>query len=369
MHRLLALVFGGSLVFVLGCGQRGQGTLASQNPVVPVTTPSTQAAPVEEQQTWTGDAKEEWIDKPIAEWPQLLVTSKASFRGRDGLDGARAFLVKEKSGRVLVATSRQLLDGLKPRVPIEKLEGVLDSWTVFQPGSKKATLSVARPARAGYDMVLLELKSAPTDLPAQPLRIREKPVDTAEPVFLIGWSDADGGQTVYKGIVRSRHNGPIFEFSVAPAVDLEDLIGAPIIDAKGYAVGMLSTFGYSRGKDNRDHIGGAEELRGIYTAGDPKAGMFLVHRAAEELKRRMAAEDLADSGVVRIFIKDDDRDQAFWRIDPDGTVTDDDWKTRVYGVTIVVDSSTLADLRGTIVDYLPSEKMFFIVMPHPYPRR
>src|SRR5689334_13666850 len=57
----------------------------------------------------TPSSPEPWVSLPTAQWPQMVLTNQAAFKGHTPLEGASAFLIRTPDQRVLAATALHLL--------------------------------------------------------------------------------------------------------------------------------------------------------------------------------------------------------------------------------------------------------------------
>ena len=188
-----------------------------------------------------------WVSRPFADWPQILLTNRASFAGHTPLIGASAFLVQNRNGDVFGVTSRHLLSpagGVSPYIRIGDLDRVLQSWRMH-PRTRPSAFVAVRQAlfenryAPEMDWLVLELQQTQTLLPATPLHVRRHLVHEGDLVFLIGcpYQDRACRQNVYPGLVAGCSNE---EFLVVlnRRVDLGGFSGAPVIDETGALVGV-----------------------------------------------------------------------------------------------------------------------------------
>lgn len=177
-----------------------------------------------------------------------MLTNETSFRGHSALQGASAFLLRLPSGQVVGATALHLLGengGVSPTLPAGKLDGVLESWSLFP--RTHPEISVAAKGlgpmtlQRGADWLILRLDGAGLPDAIAPLRIRPRPVEIGERVFLIGvsYAEPDVAQKVYSGKV-TRRLGDRFRFDIVPHVDITGFSGAPIVDKNGLLVGVTT---------------------------------------------------------------------------------------------------------------------------------
>lgn len=193
-----------------------------------------------------------WIGNDPSEWPQVLLSNYAEFEGHTTLQGASSFLVKNENGVVLAITARHLLHedgGVRPPVSVSRINDVLKVWALFprdKPdqfvrlrGVTLSNLSYADAPFEEIDFVVLDLAEEPPHQ-FEPLRIRESPIQVGEKVYLFGVPyDEPGGQNVYSGTVTER-KGTRFRYDISPSANIRGFSGAPIIDSKGFVVGLMA---------------------------------------------------------------------------------------------------------------------------------
>lgn len=187
---------------------------------------------------------------PPAQWPQLVLTNDATFRGHSALRGASSFLVRNSSGRIMAATALHLLGemgGVEPTVPSAGLDSDLASWKMY-PRTKPDTfvtvtgLASSKNPRENMDWLLLAIPRGTASLPASPLTLRSTPVQVGEEVFLAGvpYAEPDRAQNIYHGKVTARAFGDRFRFDIDPPVDIRGFSGAPVLDRNGRVVGVMT---------------------------------------------------------------------------------------------------------------------------------
>jgi hypothetical protein len=92
------------------------------------------------------------------------------------------------------------------------------------------------------------------------LQLRSTPVATGEHVYLLGcpYVETTCVQNVYRGVVVDRQE-TLFAYSLDPPVDLRGFSGAPIVDAAGHVVGVMSIWFKRKLVDGKDTEGGGED--------------------------------------------------------------------------------------------------------------
>lgn len=190
-------------------------------------------------------AAEAWIG---GEWPQLVLTNAITFRDGRSTEGASSFLVETSNG-VRLATAAHLVGpagGIEPAVPLSSLDTELKEWDAFVRTRPQPRLSARGFALTSTsdevvnDWLFLKVDRVPPGL-AQPLHLRDTPVAVGERVQLVGcqYRDQACTQHAYGGRVSGR-NGHMFRYDLDEPVELAGFSGAPILDAHGLVVGVMS---------------------------------------------------------------------------------------------------------------------------------
>jgi hypothetical protein len=255
-HRFMALYL---LVNAAGCDQKLPNAAPPTKPATPTQVNSRLA--------------EDWISKPINEWPQIVLTNHAEFTGHTSLDGASSFLIQADNDRVLAATAAHLIGsagGVEPKIRVSELPSTIRSWKMF-PRSKPdefveiKALTTKDLERKGLDWLLFSV-NLPDRLPAYPLKVRQEAIQVGESVFLIGcpYAERECVQNVYRGIVTARGSADRFRYDIDPPVDIRGFSGAPIIDQQGYLVGIMTVWFDPKMSGEKFLEAGGEDVSPIY---------------------------------------------------------------------------------------------------------
>jgi len=193
---------------------------------------------------------ETWASKPATEWPQLVLTHDSEFRGRSGLKGASAFLMELPDQRVVAATAKHLLGeagGVTPKVKVNEMSETIVSWNLHprsKPGATVAVTGLFGPTGAYGaldDWLLLHVDQDASTLPAAPLKLRLKPLQRGEAVYVVGvrYDNEENTQEVFSGKVTNPEYG-IIEGTLEKPANLKGFSGAPVLDANGHVVAVLT---------------------------------------------------------------------------------------------------------------------------------
>lgn len=216
---------------------------------------------------------EQWVSKPKTEWPQIVLTNYAIFNGHSPLMGASSFLIKTDDDRVLAATAAHLIGsagGVVPTIPINQLTQKIQSWKMFPRTMPDDLVEIISLGINGledndHDWLILSIKNS-NQLPSLPLKLRRQPVRVGETIYLIGcpYIEQDCKQNIYTGIIKERAFGNCFRFNIDTPVNLSGFSGAPIIDEKGYIVGIVSLWFDPRMSGEKYLEAGGEDIEFIY---------------------------------------------------------------------------------------------------------
>jgi hypothetical protein len=221
------------------------------------------------------DVPEPWVNQPPASWPQFVLTNNAQFRGHTSLEGASSFLIRCKDDRILAATAKHLIGengGVEPEVYLNEFNSVLLSWKMYPRTLPQEDLEIESLGVDGldlpqYDWLILKIKNSKGKLPAQPLRIRQKPVEVGEKVYLIGcpYSEPATKQNVYSGKVTARGRSDRFRYDLDTPVEIPGFSGAPIIDKNGFVVGVMTVWFEPKMQGEKFLEAGGEDIATIYS--------------------------------------------------------------------------------------------------------
>ncbi len=109
------------------------------------------------------------------------------------------------------------------------------------------------------DWLLFTVERASQEI--QPLRFRTTPLRPGEPVYVLGWryTEVDCPQIVYEGsYIRSEKGSVLITVEKLINNTMPGLSGAPVIDARGYVIGMMS-----RGSGPNQRLSSTDYPRGL----------------------------------------------------------------------------------------------------------
>ncbi|MHC4305835.1 MAG: S1 family peptidase [Planctomycetota bacterium] len=198
------------------------------------------------------DAYGSWMELPQEDWPKIAVVNQIDYTDGHHPVAGCGFLL-EVGDEVLAATAKHVLTYFKSaEMDSVDFQGTLRSWKMFpkdRPSevvvvgeliNQDAEESLQRIA-CEKDWLVFTVERASKEI--QPLRFRTAPLQPDEPVYVLGWryTDVDCPQIVYEGEYVRSEKGSV-QITVEKLIDntIPGLSGAPVIDARGYLIGMMS---------------------------------------------------------------------------------------------------------------------------------
>lgn len=181
---------------------------------------------------------------------QVLLTNEAEFKAHSGLSGASAFLVRYNN-EIYAVTARHLLGeagGVEPEIRPEELSKYLDYWIMYPRVANKLSNDSVSIAAASYkeleantDLLLLKTEAYQGNLYA--LEPGFSKLSEGEQLFILGcpYAEEDCRQNVYpiKFMGHDQASG-LMACRLEDRLELSGFSGAPVLNASGQVVGILS---------------------------------------------------------------------------------------------------------------------------------
>ncbi len=194
----------------------------------------------------------QWMRKPQSEWPQITMINQIDYTDKHHPIAGCGFLL-DTGDEVLAATAKHVLVFFKSEsMSAVSFDNTLKLWKMFPKDNPQDVVVVDKlinedkdevlgEAPTAHDWILFTIKEKSENI--QPLRFREDPVKEGETVYIIGWrySDKDCSQVIYEGnFVRAEDGSFLMTTKELADNKMPGLSGSPVIDAKGYLLGLMS---------------------------------------------------------------------------------------------------------------------------------
>lgn len=201
-------------------------------------------------------ARAPWMQKPVSEWPQVLLTNEITFKGHTSMSGGSSFVVMANDGSYWLITAERIISeeaGVEPPLFAEDLDGALHQWKAFPPRSPETFITAKGLARGmssetcGGTLAVRLHPSSVEALPVKALRISKRKAAEGDVLYLFGlpFYDTLHPQNVYT--CRVNHVDPSlgsFRVAISAEVMARRFSGAPLINEEGEVAGIfLNGFG------------------------------------------------------------------------------------------------------------------------------
>jgi len=197
--------------------------------------------------------KTEWIEKPVSEWPALVMTNAVGFADTTYRNIANAFLVDTGSDTLAVTCKHIFMVFREETNNTVFLGDNFRNWEIYpkgQPGksirlgqlvnqNKNEATGVFNTLKS-RDWLVFKIKDKNSGF--TPLKIRQKPVSKGEIVFTVGWAFKQTSKTPSLIKMQVYRNEGIYFYTqtLTQNVDPAGRSGSPVIDKNGYLVGIVS---------------------------------------------------------------------------------------------------------------------------------
>jgi len=193
-----------------------------------------------------------WMNEGPTDWPRIAMINQIEYTDTKHPSAACGFLV-DTGDEILAATAKHVLIYFKSEaMDSVSFAGTLRSWRMFPKDSPGDAVVIDELVNedpkepleripSSRDWLLFTLRET-TDA-VQPLRLRSTPLEKGEIVYVIGWRYPDEGpQRVHRGrFVRMDKDAVLVSIPALKDNTIPGLSGSPVIDAKGYVIGLMST--------------------------------------------------------------------------------------------------------------------------------
>jgi len=179
----------------------------------------------------------DWMTEDPADWPRIAMINQIEYTDSEHPSADCGFLL-DNGDEILAATAKHVLIYFKSEaMDSVSFEGTLKAWRMFPKDKPGDAVVIDRLINedpkerleripSSLDWLLFTLRKT-TDA-VQPLRLRFTPLQKGETVYVLGWRYPDEG-SVLVSIDALKEN------------TIPGLSGAPVIDANGNVIGLMST--------------------------------------------------------------------------------------------------------------------------------
>ncbi len=199
--------------------------------------------------------KEQWIAKPVKDWPDFALTNHLNITDSTFIDFANSFIIDTGKDTIGISCKHAfMLFQSKLGISSISLGNKLNYWNLYPKNNPEKVISVKRIINQNKnepigewrtlkdrDWILFELKNKNNEI--YPLKIRYIPVKKGEKVYCIGWGQkqkdntkpaliemhciSNEGSFYYMKTIESKHK-------------TNGRSGSAVIDENGYLIGIVS---------------------------------------------------------------------------------------------------------------------------------
>ena len=221
----------------------------------PRATASSTTPPTKEHSTAPATITRRWVDDFAKNWPTVVLSVDATLDDGQKITDATAFLL-DLDGKVYGVTTAALIqtDAKKQVTSQDALPRIRDLVLRHEKGSLKtgSVVSTTKAPQTGYSPptgVVFTIRGNVNRIPIQALKPRTKPIALFKPVFIVQCVRKQSGceQRVLRGRVNSTNIGTgrtygwmSVQLDENDKVDLDQLLGAPILDEEGLVAGIVA---------------------------------------------------------------------------------------------------------------------------------
>ncbi len=196
--------------------------------------------------------KETWIEKPVSEWPELVMTNKVEFIDSTYTNLGNAFLIEAGSDTFAVTCKHIFMLFREETNNSINLGNNFKQWQIYPKGKPQKAIRLGELVNENRNEETGEfntLKSRDWIIfktnhksDFTPLKIRTRPVSNGEIVYALGWAFKQTSEN--PSLIKMqvfRNLGPYFYTTTSTKnVDPAGRSGSPVIDKNGYLVGLVS---------------------------------------------------------------------------------------------------------------------------------
>ena len=196
--------------------------------------------------------KENWVEKPVKEWPELVMTNKVEFKDTTYSNIGNAFLIEAGTDTFAVTCKHIFMlfrDETENRI---HLDSNFKQWHIYPKGKPQKAIRLGELLNENKNEETGEFNTLKVrdwlifrtneKSGFTPLKIRSNPVSNGEIVYALGWAFKQTSEN--PSLVKMqvfKNLGPYFyTTTLTENVDPAGRSGSPVIDKNGYLVGIVS---------------------------------------------------------------------------------------------------------------------------------
>lgn len=196
--------------------------------------------------------KETWVEKPVNDWPGLVMTNKVEFTDSTYNNIGNAFLIEADADTFAVTCKHIFMLFRDETQNSIYLDNNLKQWQIYPKGKPEKAIHLGellnedKNEETGQfntlkvrDWIIFRTNEK-SDF--TPLKIRSRPVSNGEVVYALGWAFKQTSEN--PSLIKMqvfKNMGPYFYTNtLTENVDPAGRSGSPVIDKNGYLVGIAS---------------------------------------------------------------------------------------------------------------------------------
>ncbi len=197
--------------------------------------------------------KEPWIEKPISEWPEFVMTNDIEFTDTSYKGIANSFLINTGYDTLAVTCKHFFLIFRDKELNTINLGMEFIDWKMYPKGQSNKMIKIKNLINQNdneqigeyntlknRDWIIFNIDKA--DIKTYPLKIRTTLVKKGEIIFNIGWANQQ--TTKYPSIIKLQQIKNMGNYyyvkSITENVNPIGRSGSPVIDKNGYLIGIAS---------------------------------------------------------------------------------------------------------------------------------
>ncbi len=196
--------------------------------------------------------KEDWISESFENWPDIaMVNDIQLYEGNKRFNNTGCAFLIDTGRDTLAVTAKHIYMILQSeKLNTISYNNIIKDWRMFPKNNRRNILNIDKLINEDTseivsknilmsDCLVFTLKNKMKNI--KPLKIREGHIRKREKLYVIGWAENDKGKpNIYEGKYVAGMGEKIL-IDMKGKTNKVGLGGAPVIDSKGYLIGILST--------------------------------------------------------------------------------------------------------------------------------